>query len=341
MQTYISNRIFILNYFYFNIKIVLILNKIWYDDSMPNKYIERRKTLKKLLLILGMIFTASLSFSLAIQGENIVDNYGNTIPKKQFKKIVVTDPGAIEILLKIGAKNSISAIGKTKLSKILPEKEVDQLEVIGDIVNLNLEKVVQHKPDLIIINPMMSKNIDSLKKMGFLVIVSGSSNLENIISSIEALGSISGQVENAKALAEESRRKLKKVREKSSQIQNLRGAILFSVSPMMSFSEDSLPGNVLKELGVENIAKSIPGQRPILSSEYLLRQNPDFLAGAMSIHDANQILEASSVISKTKAGKYKNIFIVDSSSMLRSSYRIFDEIETLREKLEEISKEKH
>lgn len=294
--------------------------------------------MKKTFLLLGFLFLTSISFSLEIKGNFIVDTYGNQIPKKQFQKIIVTDPGAIEILLKIGAKNSISAIGKTKFSKIMPEQEVNQLEVIGDIVNLNLEKIVQHKPDLIIINPMMSKNIDTLKKMGFLVIVSGSTNLENIISSIEALGIISGKTKLAKQLAETSRKKLKKVREKSGQFKHLKGTILFSLSPMMSFGEYSLPGDVLRELGVNNITKNIPGQRPILSPEYLLQENPDFLAGAMSIHDVTQIMEASNVIPQTTAGKKNNIFIIDSSAMLRSSYRIFDEIESLRTKLESISK---
>ena len=237
--------------------------------------------MKRTLLVFDFIFLFAKSFSMEIQGNIIIDTYGNQIPKKQFTKIVVVDPGAIEILLKIGAKNSIVAIGKTKLSKIVPENEVNQLETIGDIVNINLEKIVQYKPDLIIINPMMSKNVDRLKKMGFPVIVSGSSNLQNIISSIEALGAISGKKEEAKKLSEISQKKLKKIREKSSRFKHLKGSILFSVSPMMSFAEDSLPGDVLRELGVTNIAKNIPGERPILSPEYLLQENPDFLIGAI------------------------------------------------------------
>ena len=50
-----------------------------------------------------------------------------------------------------------------------------------------------------------------------------------------------------------------------------------------------------------------------------------------------QILTAKkSTIPKIKAGKNKNIFILDSSVILRSSYRIFDEMEVLKEKLNKI-----
>ena len=56
----------------------------------------------------------------------------------------------------------------------------------------------------------------------------------------------------------------------------------------------------------------------------------------MSLDDPKQILNASNVIVKTKAGKENNIFILDSSVILRSSYRIFDELESLKDKLEKI-----
>lgn len=37
-----------------------------------------------------------------------------------------------------------------------------------------------------------------------------------------------------------------------------------------------------KIIGVENIAKNLIGSRPIVSSEHLLKENPDILMGAMS-----------------------------------------------------------
>ena len=56
----------------------------------------------------------------------------------------------------------------------------------------------------------------------------------------------------------------------------------------------------------------------------------------MSLDSPQQIIEASNVIPKTKAGKNSNIFILDSSVILRSSYRIFDEMEVLKKKLDKI-----
>ena len=289
-------------------------------------------------LVFFILFTVS-SFAIKVENNQIIDDYGNKIEAKEYKKIIVTDPGVIEILFKIGGEKSIVAIGKTSRSKIYPYDKVDKLASIGNISNLNLEKVVEYKPDLIVVSSMMLRNVDAVKKMGYNIIVSNASSLDGILDTISVTGVISGKKEEAEKLRKECLIKLERIeKENSKKTSKLKGAILFSTSPMIAFSEDSIPGDVLKHLGVINIAANVPGQRPILSPEYILKENPDFLAGAMSLDNPKQIIEASNVIPKTKAGKNNNIFILDSSVILRSSYRIFDEMEVLKEKLDKIEK---
>lgn len=293
--------------------------------------------MRKILIVICFLIVSVLSFSLNIEGKYLVDEYGNRVELKEYKRLLITDPGVIEILFKIKADDRIVAIGKTARSKIYPEEKVEKLNSIGNITNMNFEKLLEYKPDLIIVNSMMLKNIERIKAMNYDVIVSSATKLEEIIDLIEVLGIISGKEENAKILKENSEEKLKKLENFSKNSKEIKGAVVFSASPLMAFTEDSLPGDVLKHLGVKNIAKGLVGNRPILSPEYILKENPDFIAGAMSLDNPNQILEASNVISKTKAGKNNDIFILDSSSILRSSHRIFDEMMILKEKLEKIN----
>ena len=295
--------------------------------------------MKKLITFICFVFFTVSSFAIKVENNQIIDDYGNKIEAKEYKKIIVTDPGVIEILFKIGGEKSIVAIAKTSRSKIYPSDKVDKLVSIGNISNLNLEKVVEYKPDLIVVSSMMLRNVDAVKKMGYNIIVSNASSLDGILDTISVTGVISGKKEEAEKLRKECLIKLERIeKENSKKTSKLKGAILFSTSPMIAFSEDSIPGDVLKHLGVINIAANVPGQRPILSPEYILKENPDFLAGAMSLDNPKQIIEASNVIPKTKAGKNNNIFILDSSVILRSSYRIFDEMEVLKEKLDKIEK---
>ena len=293
--------------------------------------------MKKIITFICFVFFTVSSFAIKVENNQILDDYGNKIEAKEYKKIIVTDPGVIEILFKIGGEKSIVAIAKTSRSKIHPSDKVDKLVSIGNVSNLNLEKVVEYKPDLIMVSSMMLRNVEAIKKMGYKVIVSNASNLNGILDVISVTGIISGKKDEAEKLRKECSLKLEKIeKENSKKTSKLKGAILFSTSPMSAFSENSIPGDVLKHLGVINIAANVPGQRPILSPEYILKENPDFLAGAMSLDDPQQIIEASNVIPKIKAGKNNNIFILDSSVILRSSYRIFDEMEVLKEKLNKI-----
>ena len=293
--------------------------------------------MKKLITFICFVFFTVSSFAIKVENNQILDDYGNKIEAKEYKKIIVTDPGVIEILFKIGGEKSIVAIAKTSRSKIHPSDKVDKLVSIGNVSNLNLEKVVEYKPDLIVVSSMMLRNVEAIKKMGYKVIVSNASNLNGILDVISVTGIISGKKDEAEKLRKECSLKLEKIeKENTKKTSKLKGAILFSTSPMSAFSEDSIPGDVLKHLGVTNIAANVPGQRPILSPEYILKENPDFLAGAMSLDNPQQIIEASNVIPKIKAGKNNNIFILDSSVILRSSYRIFDEMEVLKEKLNKI-----
>jgi iron complex transport system substrate-binding protein len=150
------------------------------------------------------------------------------------------------------------------------------------------------------------------------------------------LGRLTGKEAEARALVAEKEAQLDSLRaELRRQPLSLKGAFLYSANPIMAFTAQSLPGEILSILGVENIAAGLNAAQPILSAEYILAQNPDFLFGAMAITKPDDILTADSVIGKTRAGIEKNISIVPSSLFLRTSPRI---VESLFELYGEVKK---
>ena len=167
--------------------------------------------MKKLILLISFILFSFTSFAVKIENNEIVDKYGNKIEAREYKRIIVTDPGVIEILFKIGGEKSIVAIGKTTKSKIYPYEKVEKLQSIGSISNLNLEKIVEYKPDLVVVSSMMLKNVESIKKLGYKVIVSNASNLNEILELISVVGVISGRKNEAEDLRKVSSLKLEKI----------------------------------------------------------------------------------------------------------------------------------
>ncbi|HQF34113.1 MAG TPA: ABC transporter substrate-binding protein, partial [Petrotogaceae bacterium] len=155
-------------------------------------------------------------------------------------------------------------------------------------------------------------------------------SVEDILDNLEILGVLCAKEKEAITLSQEKKSKLKKIKaEIRKNPLNMKGIFLYSTNPIMAFNSTSLSGQILEVVGVKNIAADLSADKPILSAEYILQQNPDFIIGAMSITSPQQIKDASPLIKSTSAAKKDKIFLIDSSKILRPSPRIVDEIENL------------
>jgi iron complex transport system substrate-binding protein len=265
----------------------------------------------------------------------ISDGEGNKVPLKEYRRIIVISPGAVEILYMIGAESTIAAITSGR-DPIWPEEKTALLPSVGNTARPNLEAIIALNPDLVIGNGMTAALMADLAARGYTVLVHNAESLADIFNSTILLGILSGKEAEARILTAEKEALLETLKkELKNKPLNLKGAFLYSANPIMAFPDLSLPGEILRILGVENIAGGLKAAQPILSPEYILAQNPDFFFGAMSISKPEDILAADSVIAKTRAGMEKNISVIPSSLLFRTSPRIVD---TLLELYEEIKK---
>ena len=105
---------------------------------------------------------------------------------------------------------------------------------------------------------------------------------------------------------------------------------------MMAFGDKSLPGEVLKLYGVENLTDKVSGERPILTPEYIIDENPDFLLIGLGVNSEDEILVANPQLKDINAVKNKNIIKVNSQALLRGSPRIVDETMNLYEEIKNL-----
>lgn len=281
--------------------------------------------IKKLMVAALMLLSSREMLALKIENNLIKDNYGNSIEIKEYNKLIVLDPAVVETIYLLNGEEKIVAIGKTAMSKIYPEEKTKDLESVGNISKPSLEKILSYTPDLVILNGMSTKTGETLKSLKIPYLINEAGNIQEILDNINVYGEILGKKEESKKLYDDSVAKLDDLKEKiKNKPLGLKGTVLYSVSPMMGFNSKTLPGEVLELLGVENITNSLTGERPIISQEFLLKENPDFLAGAMSIKSVDDIKNSNPAIKEIKAGQKGNIFIVDSNKILRGSPRIFE-----------------
>jgi iron complex transport system substrate-binding protein len=258
--------------------------------------------------------------------EYLSDREGNSVPLREYRRIIIISPGAVETLYLIGGEGAIAAVSSGR-EPIWPEEQTRLLPTVGNVARPNLEAAVALEPDLIIGNAMSAAFMADLAGRGYSVLIHGADSIEDILNSTILLGRLTGREEAAQKLVAEKRGQLEQLRaELREQPLNLKGAFLYSTNPIMAFTEKSLAGEILTVLGVDNIAAGLNAAQPILSPEYLLSRNPDFLFGAMMIADPNDILTADSVIAQTRAGREKNLSVVPTSLFLRTSPRIMESL---------------
>ncbi len=291
--------------------------------------------MKKIIFI--ALLLSIFSFTAFAEWNYSIIQDGNEVPVKEYNRIICISPGAVEVIYMLGAQGKIVGIS-TSRSGIWPEEETSKLETVGSLTNPSIEKIIELEPDLILLNSMNTDFTNQLTQHGITYLYFSTDSLENLLIELPIFGIIVGKPTEAIELSSEKLEKLIKVKkEVEDEPLDLKGAFLYSASPIQGFNENSLPGQILQILGCENIVTSDMA-KPIISPEYILEQNPDFLFGAMAITSAEDILNANPLISETRAGSEGNIYLVPSYKILRPTPRVIDFIEELYKQLRGLSK---
>ena len=266
--------------------------------------------------------------------EQVVDHEGNRVALREYRRVVVISPGAVETLYMIGGESIIAAISVSGRDATWPEEKTAQLPQVGNSARPDIERIIALQPDLIIGNGMTGAAIGELSRRGYPALMHRAESMEDVLRWTVILGIFSGRRAAAEALAEKTRARLAEVRRSlANHPLGLKGAFLYSTHPVMAFTKKTLPGEILDLFGVENIAPESKAKQTILSPEYILAKNPDFLFCSLSIRKPDDVLGPDSVILKTRAGREKNILIVPTAMFLRPSPRIVDYISVLNERL--------
>ena len=295
--------------------------------------------MKKFLLFIIFLISAVNIYSIKIENNMAVDSFGNSVPLKEYNKIIAADPSAVEIFYLIGGEDKISAVAKTKINKIYPEEKTKLLESVGSITRPSIEKIISLNPDLVILNPMGAvKTAELLKKYNIPYFIDRSVTFDEIFLKTKIYGIFTGQEKNAEKLIEDKKNKLLKIKNEIKD-KNLKGVILYSSSPMISFSKETIPSEIMEILKIKNIADSFPyGKKGIISPEVMLTENPDIIIGTMKIHSAEDIVKTNEFLKYSKAYKNNNIYVFESEKILRATPRIADGIEEIYEVVKNVEK---
>ena len=210
-----------------------------------------------------------------LQTITYTDDYGSkvVIPLHP-QRIVSTSPAVTEIIFALGGSNLL--VGRTDFCTYPPEAL--EIESIGGISNLNIERIMSLNPDLVISGSMIpKKSTIQMEKMGVpTVCVIEQQYYEGLYDNISKIGGLIGRTAAADSLNNLLRDRLKQLDvHPTASPKSVYYVVGFGASGNFTAGGDSFINDIIRLAGGRNIAEGISGWS--YSLENLMQQNPEYI----------------------------------------------------------------
>jgi len=259
----------------------------------------------------------------------IKDESGNEIHlNSKPLRIISAAPNITEIIYAIDAQNML--VGRTAFCNY-PES-VKNIPVIGDMLNLNFEKIIELKPDLIFmtVEGNTKETFDKLKTLGVEVYVVNPRDINGILNSIKNIAEVLDKKDTARALIDLLQKRIDKIHKHNLKFET--AMFVISFVPLMIAGENTFINDILKHANLKNISPSTISSYPIISREEVLKKNPDwiFIPSSYSMEEILEYYPEWKNLSAIKKGK---IVFVEPDLFFRPGPRFIDALEFLVEKI--------
>ncbi|MBZ7944907.1 ABC transporter substrate-binding protein [Campylobacter sp. RM10532] len=247
------------------------------------------------------------------------------------ERIISLDPASVETLFMLKADDQIIGIASLTHSDIYPKEKTSKIASVGTFTNPSVEKIISLNPTLVILSSYSFNLKQKLDNFGIKTMVLKAQHLNDIKDNIKILAKITQKEKEGDKILKNFENKLKNLEKNPL---NKSAIYLYSSNPLMAFSDNSLIADILKLIGIKNLSPKSNIARPIISEEYILKQNPDLLIFGINATEKN-LLNNNSLLKNTKAVKKNQIYTYKNTYLLlRLSPKIIDRIEEFKAELE-------
>jgi len=240
-----------------------------------------------------LVLIALLAFQLLAQAQ-------------QAKKIVSLVPWVTKSLYLTGEQKRL--VGCTSFC---PVEASDHIPVVANAMNVNLEKILTLKPDVVIASSLNSpETIDNLKKLGIKVVIQPyPGSFEEICKYFVQIGDLVGQSVKAREIVNQQNARLSRLKASLPAGKNPKILIQIGAKPLFCAVPGTFMEDFIRFSGGKNIASDL--KLGSVTREYVLKQNPDVIfivTMGIVAQDEKQTWEGYQSLS---ASKNKKIFILD------------------------------
>jgi iron complex transport system substrate-binding protein len=271
--------------------------------SNPSKVIERnnekykrkeeRKMIKKwqrliLTITLAFLVVAAISCAGLTQTTALTPNvskYPLEIVDRMDRVVTVpTKPGRIislstsntEILFALGAGNSVVGVDDSSKQDLEENiSELQEISAVGSYVQINVEKVVELQPDLVLAVPYQKQTIERLETLGLPVVVLEATSIESVLTTIELIGTIIDREEEASILLSSLRQRLENIKKKTSELIE-KPTVLYLYEPLWIAGSGTMADDLLQIGGGVNIFSEVDGAKEV-DMETIISRDPQVI----------------------------------------------------------------
>jgi ABC-type Fe3+-hydroxamate transport system substrate-binding protein len=188
-------------------------------------------------------------------------------------RIVSLCPSLTELVFDLGAGDSL--VGRTKFC-VHPADRVDAVEKVGGTKNPKVARVVELKPDLVLMNDEENRKevADALVQAGIRVHSSLPRTPEDTAAMVRAIGMALGRWREAEPIAADIERRADRVRREASRHPPVRYACLIWREPMMTVSDDTFIAGLLALPGGQNVFGNHADRYPTITPAELHDADP-------------------------------------------------------------------
>jgi iron complex transport system substrate-binding protein len=216
-----------------------------------------------------------LFFSLHANADVAVrDDYGQTVRLQvPAGRIVSLAPHLTELVYAAGA--GARMVGAVDYSDF--PQEARALPRVGSDAQISIESVMALRPDLIVAwpNPGSVRAINRLAELGLPVFRSEPRELEDIATTLERLGVLTGTGAEAQSAARAFRARKTELEQRYAGRPRVRVFYQVWDRPLLTVNGDHVISKVIRLCGGENVFAAAPLIAPEVNVEEVLRANPD------------------------------------------------------------------
>lgn len=262
------------------------------------------------------------------EGVLLVDDYGRTIKLNKIpERIVSAAPTPTEILFAVGAGDLV--VGVDDYSDY--PAEVANITKVGSYT-LNTEVIIGLQPDLVLSSDLVPlSQLELLEDHGIPYVILATRTLDDVLKDIRLVGILTGHVDEAVALADSLSDRIEAVKSKTLAEDVVKPRLYIEYYPYWTYGPGSFGDDLIALAGGINIAADTSSEYPMLTSEFIIAQDPEviiYTVGYMTTTTAEEISSRPGwdTIAAVVDG---DIHSMDDNLMSRYGPRIVDGLEQL------------